>query len=368
MRILRPSRGRSPRAAVLCGSFAAAALTALPAAGAPAPPAAGAPAPVKLVEGDVALEMKPGPGTASCPGEDALRERAADVFEFRDPFVPRGATAAASVRIEITRKARAYRGVISTLDAGGEVTAVATEEHVDCDALVWVLAHRVALAILPRPAPAPAPPAPQPLAPVAPPPQALPAPPRCDEACRADLARRISTERVKFSPSSSTLAAGGLLTMALTPEAGAGVWAGANVRAGSFSVWLEGRIRLPARAMILAPGLTSHVYSVSGVLSPCMRIKRAFSGCAIAEFGQIAYQLPDKLGTIGRPLFAVGPRLCLDVPLPFGAALRASVDLAVHPYTPSFSALLGDADDAPLATWEMPRVSGVLSVGFTWST
>src|SRR6185295_1805257 len=104
-----------------------------------------------LVQGDVALSYRRAPNASSCPDEAAFRERAADGFDFHDPFVPPGADAKARMRIEITRTDQGFLGTLFAVGPAGNSAAASTEQHVNCDALVWVLSHRVMVALLRRP-------------------------------------------------------------------------------------------------------------------------------------------------------------------------------------------------------------------------
>ena len=110
------------------------------------------------VAGNVALEYHVPPG---CPEEAAFRERAADMFAFRDPFVAAGTRASSTLRVEITREGKGFRGTLTLLGADGNAAASTQERHGNCDALVFMLAHRVRLALRSAPvAPAAPPPAP----------------------------------------------------------------------------------------------------------------------------------------------------------------------------------------------------------------
>lgn len=369
MRSLRPWWRRGPGAAGLCGTFAAALLAASPAL-------AGAPQ-ARLVEGDVALEYRRGRNTASCPGEAALRERSADAFDFRDPFVPSGATATARMRIEVTREPKVYRAVITILDAAGETAAVSREQHVDCDALVWVLAHRIALAVLRRPAPASPPrsaPPPDPVpppavpAPPAPPPPAAPAPPPrpCDDRCLADLVRRMSAERVRLPELSGSVGAGGLVTLGFAAEPGMGFFVRSGFQRRSFSLWAEARGALPATAMTYAPGVQSTISTISALVSPCMR-RSIFLGCLFVEAAVLLYGLP-RSNTIVRAGFDLGPRVGVDLPIGHGFHIEAFADVSVRPYLPTFSVVLtGIEDEGTRSTWVPPYVNGTVSLGLFWS-
>jgi hypothetical protein len=360
MRTPRPARARGPRAA-WCSVWLAAALTAAPALADPAP--------VKLVEGNVALEYRRSSGSAACPDEAALRERAADSFDFRDPFVPQGSAAGSRMRIEVTRAPGVYRGTIAVLGAGGEVAGVSTEQHVNCDALVWVLAHRVGLAVLRRPVRPPAPPsvpvAPPPVAPAAPP-AGSPPPRRCDERCIEDLARRISAMRVTIPAYTVTAGAGVLTTAGFSADLGPGFWVGAALQRRWFSLGAEARGFLPAPAVTFDLGRASEISSISGLLVPCLRW-RIFSGCAAIEAGVMFYKLPSPLGTIDRAFFGLGPRAGVDVLIDRALVFRVFADLIFRPVTPTFSVLLWGGEGAPLSTWKTPATSGVLSLGLAWT-
>lgn len=335
---------------------------------------------MKLVEGDVSLEYRRGPSTPSCPDEAALRERAADAFEFRDPFVAPGAAAAARMRVEVARDTRVYRGTIRVLDAAGEVTAVSTEQHVDCDALVWVLAHRVALAVLRKPPPSPPtppPPTPPPPAPSAPPPAvslpvpaatpAAPASRACDERCLNGLARRISAPRVGLSPYSASIGAGSLFTLGLTSDEGAGAWISAALHGSWFSLGIEARGSLPATASRVDGKPQDELSTVSGAAAPCLRWQFMF-GCAFVEAGVLLYrQLASATPPLAKAFIAVGPRLGFDMPLGRGIFFRAFGDLTVHPVAPTFTTRLRWPHGSRLIRWDTPTLSVIAGMGLAWS-
>jgi hypothetical protein len=324
----------------------------------------------KLFEGDVTLDYRRGPGTAACPDEAALRERAADSFDFRDPFVARGQPASAHMRIAIERAGAAYQGKVLLLDDAGATLTASTEEHADCDALVWLLGHRVALAILRRPPATAALPAPSsdPAPAAVRIPVPLPAPtPACDARCAAQIASAVGVRPAPPREPTLSFAAGGLLTAGWTADVGPGAWLAASAREGALSLGLELRSAFPAPALTYAPNHTASATSVSAVAVPCAHWKLV-AGCVFAEIGAHFFLVPGSdMPLISEALVALGPRLALDVPLGAGLSARAFADLAVHPYLPIFSVRVTSASDTDVRRWTTPPISGLFGLGVAWS-
>lgn len=338
-----------------------------------ASPALAQPTRPRLVEGDVTLEYHRDAGASACPEEPALRERAADAFDFHDPFVPAGRSASSHIRVEIARAASGYQGTFLILDDNGATLASSSEHHADCDALVWVLGHRIALAILPRPSrpPAPAPTSAPPAASSSPaPPPSSRAPAICDARCIDEVARRITKgdpRRATFaSDIALTVAAGGLFTAGFASEVGPGIWLGFSAQRGWLSIGLEARGVLPAATITYEPGRSSYATTTSGLLVPCARYE-VLSGCAFVEVGSLLFTIPGHSSAETNVLFALGPRAAVDIPIGAGFSVRVLAELALHPYLPVFRVRTTAAPDAPIARWVAPIASGVFGAGFTWS-
>lgn len=347
------------------------------------------------VEGDVTLEYHRGAATTACPDEAAFRERSSDSFDFHDPFVAPGAPAGSHMRIDIARDGLLHRGTLSIVDAHGDALATSVEEHADCDALVWVLGHRVALAILRRPAPAralaaaggslaagapppSAPPPPTPSAAGAPAPATTPVPP--DRAAATPPPPRPRDPAASPSPAApcdgpclaerpsftTTVLAGGLMTAGWTAELGPGAWLGFEVKRHDFSLGLEGRGLFPARTIRFEPHLTSDAATFSGLLVPCAHW-RVLAACAFFEAGSYIFTIPGRAPGVTDTLLSLGPRAALSAPVAAGFLVRAFADLAIHPYAPIFGVRLTTAPDSPIERWTTPIVSGFFGLGIGWS-
>lgn len=323
------------------------------------------------VAGDVALEYRVPPG---CPGEAAFRERAADVFDFRDPFVPAGTRASSTLRIEITPEAKGFRGTLAHLGADGSARASTQERHDNCDALVFMLAHRVRLALGSAP-----------VAPSAPPP--APAPDPGGEALWRRLDRleetneaqdvKIAAQDAKIAAQSAwiaklqrdledekkmdltyTLSAGVLMTANLTSNVGPGVWMAGDLRSGPLVLGLDLRAVLPSRVAV-GP-FDRDVSQLTALLTPCGRYS-IFFGCAVAGAGvQIDHDAdyPSDTPTFFSPLVQLGARVGVEVPLGESRfALRGWGEVLYT--TPSLE--YGYVDEGAYA--DRPDVSGFFGLG-----
>ncbi len=365
---LRASRLASRTAFPRAASIAAGVAVLLAARGALAQPAR-----PKLVAGDVTLDYRRGPGTSACPDEAALRERAADSFDFRDPFVAPGKSASAHMRIELERAGGAYQGKVLLLDDAGSTLASSTEEHADCDALVWVLGHRVALSILRRPS---TPSEPSPSAPAASEtalavvriPVPLPPPPiTCDARCAAQLAATVTARAEPPQEPVYALAAGGLVTAGWTADAGPGAWLGASARFDGFSFGVDLRSTFPARTLTFDATHSASATTVSAVALACAHWN-LLAGCAFAEVGAHLFLVPTPhTPIVPDALVALGPRLALDIPLTAGLSVRAFADLAVHPYLPIFTVRVVTPAGSSERRWTTPVLSGLFGLGIAWS-
>ncbi len=327
----------------------------------------------KLVEGDVTLDYRRGAGTAACPDEAALRERAADAFDFRDPFVPRGASASGHMRIEIERAARSYQGKVILVDDAGTALASSAEEHADCDALVWLLGHRVALAILRRsgvsaPDPAISKPISDPQLAVVRIPVPLHEPPvACDARCVEELAKGHAPRAEPPRETAFSLTAGGLVTAGWTADIGTGAWIGGAARAGIFSLGLEIRSTFPARTLTFDAVRSASVTTLSVAGIPCAHWKM-LAGCLVVEAGAVLFLVPSpRKPIVPDALLSLGPRLALDLPIVAGFSVRAAAELAVHPYLPIFTVRATNEPDSLVKRWTTPLASGALGLGLVWA-
>lgn len=350
---------------------------------------AAAPLP-RLVEGDVTLEYRRDASAASCPDEAALRERAADAFDFRDPFVPAGSSASSHLRVEIARVDGGFRGTVLIVDDAGVALASSEERHADCDALVWVIGHRVALAVLRRSPPAPTASTPAASAPSPPPsrPSLAAVLPKEDARRTEEPARRTEEparrteepatridEAAPHTPAPSAIAAsdvtltagaGSLLTVGFADEVGPGIWLGVSVQRGWLSLGVEGRGVFPAPAITYEPGRTSLITTLSGAIVPCARFK-LLSGCAVVEGGSLLFTIPGIASAQTSFLFGVGPRAAVDLPIALGLSARLFAEATLHPVQPVFYVRRTTAPDSPLIQWVAPVASVIFGAGFTWS-
>ncbi|MFO0592893.1 MAG: hypothetical protein U0441_35445 [Polyangiaceae bacterium] len=330
----------------------------------PSPVRADPPRP-RLVEGDVTLDYRRGPGAASCPDEAALRERAADAFDFRDPFVSPGKQASGHLRVEIERDGRIFAAKVLVVDEAGAVQASSIEEHADCDALVWLLGHRMALAIVRRPqdvaGPAEAPrAAPTEVVRI---PVPLPPPP-CDARCEAERVRRIAPP--PESAASLSFTAGGTMAAGFATDLAFGAWLGASVRGDLLSLGVELRGTFPARALIHSQTVASSVASASIAAVPCAHWSM-LAGCLAVEVGPYFFVVPTHPVTVLNDLLlSAGPRLAVEVPIGSGFSARAFADLRLHPYLPVFGVRVERQGGTTFERWPTPVVSGLFGVGVSW--
>jgi len=285
-----------------------------------------------LAAGDVALEYRAADG---CPGEAVLRERSADLFEFRDPFVPAGTRASSTFRVQIEREGKGWRATLTHLDAGGNAVASTRERHDSCDGLVYLLAHDVKLAIS-RPPPAPAVPPPSPAPAIEPglEKELLRRLDRLEETQEAqdekiaaleqkDRAQRALIEKLKRELEDGkkmnltyTLSTGVLLTANLTSNVGPGVWVAGDLRSGPLVLGLDLRAVLPSRVVVGPYDLDLSQFV--GLVTPCGRYS-VFFGCVVAGAGlQVGYDSnfdPRVPPARYAPLVQLGGRAGVEVPL-----------------------------------------------------
>ncbi len=289
--------------------------------------------PVRLLPtepGDVALEYRV---PATCPDEQAFRERTADLFDFHDPFVPTGSRATTNIRVEIEHDATGYHGTVTIYEpASGGSVRTSTEDHKSCESLVWILSHRMAM-IIEKPSFA--------LTPGKP---AAPAPSAEDTATQrrldaveealedqrevnknldakiAALQKTLNEEKRRMDLTYA-LSAGALLTANLTSNVGPGAWVGGELRTGPIALGLELRTVFPAP--VAAGPYDYDLSQYVALLTPCGRYSYFF-GCVVAGAGaQLSYDSTFPGGTKSRtsPLIQLGGRIGLEIP--FGESMFA---------------------------------------------
>lgn len=339
------------------------------------------PARSPVTTGEVALEFR---GLDGCPGEGALRERTADLFDFEDPFVKAGTDGRSLVRVSLSRDATHFRAGLQLLDPNGVTIGRTAEEHVNCDALVWLTAHRLRLLIIRATLPTPPPPPP--------PPEEVTR--RLDELARrtdhlernldrldrleektealekkahtlerqmAALDRALDELRRKNMNLTYTLSTGLLMTANLTSNVGPGVWVGGDLRFEPVSLGLELRAVLPARFEV-GPYDTDLSYMVA-LLTPCGRYS-VFFGCVVAGAGvEIDHDSNFDYGpaTIVNPIVHIGGRVGVEIPLGESRfALRGWGEVLYSTPSTNFTYL---SEDAPPVKASRPDVSAFFGLG-----
>ncbi len=313
--------------------------------------------------GDVALEYRV---PADCPDERTFRERAADLFDFRDPFVPAGAKATTNIRVDVTHDVAGYHGrVIVYNPANGDTYRMSTEDHRECDNLAWILSHRVGMIIEKTGRFAIV--------------SGKPAAPVKDEATQRrldameeaiedqrDISRDLSSKMAALQKAldeekkkrkmdlTYALSAGALITANLTSNVGPGAWVGGELRTGPIGLGLELRAVIPSQ-VVLGPYDFDFSRYVA-LLTPCGRYSYFF-GCVVAGAGaQLSYDsnFPGGSKSAVDPFLQLGGRIGVDIPFGdsrFGARAwgevlygTPTVQITIDPYMatiPEVSAFFG---------------------------
>ena len=360
VRVTLPAMERSKARQIRAKWIFGALLLGAPATTSAAPPLgrAGAAQGVELpTVGAVAFTYQRAPAVAGCSqrAEDDVRDLIEGVVHAA-PFVPPGEPARFSIEVQVTRpRAGLVRATFSLFDAARTPKGVSTVEDATCDGAHLKLAASIALLLSPRPAPAP------PACPACP-------PPTCDGPCR-EAAREEAAARVRrelrevelprlreearrelqqgqgrgptpFSSLRAVVAAGPVLGLNLAEEPARGFWLSGEARAERWSVLLEMRATLPARAFTLQDGRsTLDLSSVSGIVAPCVRWWW-LGACALVEAGGflVAATRPrasstqgGSQGYVASALLGLGLRVRLDAPLVAGFEARLFADAVGHP-------------------------------------
>jgi hypothetical protein len=320
--------------------------------------------------GNVALEYRGPPG---CPGEATFRDRTEDMYDFQEVFVPDGPGTPFLLQVTIEHIGTGYRGTIKLLNEDGSVRARIVELHEHCDALTYLVAHRVRLMVSPdRPAPPPAPP---------PETERGPRDQRVsrrldrleettedhDEKIKAlDQRIRVLNEQItrlerEKMDLTYTLAAGALMTLNLTSNVGPGVWVSGGLWSGPLGLGLDLRAVLPSR-VVIGPH-DADLSQFVGLLTPCGRYS-IFFGCAVAGAGvQIDADTdvelaPGQSATQFGPLVQLGGRVGVEVPLgETRFAIRGWGEILYS--TPAVEYSYSDGSSA-----YRPDVSGFIGLGF----
>jgi hypothetical protein len=289
-------------------------------------------------DGAVALSYSRSPDVVGCSQstEAELRDLIRGIART-DPFVPPGESAAFSLKVAITLpKPTVVRARFSVFDKAGVSRGVTVVEDLTCDGAQLKLAASIALLLRPQAQAQEQPPA----CPECP-------PPVCDAQCRAGVQKELIKEarsavraeeipqirqqierefaaKVARRPTvSAVLSSGALLGLNYAADAAPGFWLAAEARGQRWSMMLEARGVFPSLAYAAPDGSgAADLASFSAIGSPCVRYK-VLAGCAVVELGSVWTAGPKgALGSSVGPLFGLGVRARLDVPLGAGFEAR----------------------------------------------
>lgn len=317
---------------------------------------------------NVALEYAAPPG---CPVEASFREWVADMYEFKDPFVPKDAAGTFTFHVSIEKVETTYLGTMLALNADGTVRTRSVDRNDNCDALVYEVAHGVRLLVLPAPSPAPPP------APARDPDEERKLWRRLDQLEEANEARDeqikqllkridkleedLEDEKRKMNLTYSVFT-GALLSANLTSNVGPGFWVGGDLRIDPISIGLEFRAVLPSQVVVGPYDLDLSQFV--GLLTPCGRYS-IFFGCAVAGAGaQIDHDSnfhPSVPTTGSSALVQLGGRIGVEVPLGDSRfAIRGWGEVLYS--TPSVGFTYGEGSTVT-ASVDRPDVSAFFGLG-----
>lgn len=322
------------------------------------------------IDGAVSLSYSKLPDVAGCSqsSEAELRDLIRGIMRT-DPFVAAGESAVHSLKVTISLpKPTMVRARFALFDKAGIGRGVTVVEDRSCDGAQLKLAASIALLLRPRP---PEPPPPCPDCP----------PPLCDEQCRAaakkelmeeargavraeetprlreQIEREMAARVAPRPPVSAALSSGAIMGLNFAADPAPGFWLAAEARGERWSMMLEARGIFPSRAYASPDGQASaDLASFSALGSPCFRYK-IVGGCALVELGSVWTAGPrGALGSSVGPLFGLGLRARLDVPLGAGFEGRLFTDGIGHllHLSPRGTATTAGGDPAPFA-YEAPR-------------
>lgn len=286
-----------------------------------------------------------------------------------DPFVPPGKTPTFRLQVEDTRPAPdLFRSTFSLFDEKGNPRGVSSVEDDTCDGVHLKLLASIALLLQPRPDAA------------------------CDAACREALAataaeRARRAVREKELPKAreearaeaekafeerhrrdfrAVVGAGPAVGLNVAAQPALGYWLSAEARGERWSLGLEMRALLPARALDLAGGATLDQASATGLVVPCLRW-RWLGGCALVEAGGVFVTGPAASAPTGlaAAMLGVGLRARVDLPVTDGLEVRAFGDLLGYPAVLSAQ---GAAAGGEAFSFDAPRrVAVVVGLGLARS-
>lgn len=286
-----------------------------------------------------------------------------------DPFVPAGKQPTFTLKVEMTRPAPdLYRATFSLFDERGTPRGVSKVEDRHCDDAHLKLVGSIALLLQPRP---PGPDGP------------------CDEACRAGIeakakeraaaelrekevpklkeaakaAARAELEARRRQQFRAVVGAGAVVAGNLASDAAPGFWLSAEARRTWWSIGLEMRALLPARAFDLAGGGALAQATATGLVVPCLQW-RWLGGCALVEAGGVFVSGAGVTGggALTGALLGLGVRARIELPVAAGFDARVFGDLMGYPLALQAQGA-GGAGGAAF-TFDAPRrVAGFVGFG-----
>jgi hypothetical protein len=299
--------------------------------------------------------------------EAELRELLIGVVHT-DPFAPAGKPPTFTLQVEMTRPAQALiRATFSLFDAKGAPRGVSTVEDETCDGAHLKLLASIALLLQPRPEGP------------------------CDAACRAKLekeayeragaeirerelpklreearaAARKEAEEQGRRDFRAVIGAGGAVAFNAAADPAAGFWLAAEARGERWSVGLEMRALMPARAFDFGGAAVLQQASATVLLVPCLRWKW-LAGCGLVEAGGVFVMGPGVApgSSSSAAVLGLGLRARLEVPIAAGFEARVFADLLGYPVG---LAARGATEAASFAFDAPRRIAGVAGLGLVRS-
>jgi hypothetical protein len=320
-------------------------------------------------DGSLGFSYTRAPAVTGCSQstEAELRDLVIAVVH-NDPFAPPGKAPTFTLHVEMTRPSHdLYRATFSLFDAKGAPRGVSLVDDETCDGAHLKLLASIALLLQPRPEKP------------------------CDAECRGALeeatrnrvraelrdkelprireearqAARKEMEDERRRDFRAVVGAGATVALNLAADPGFGFWLSAEVRGDRWSMGLEMRALLPARAFEVAGGSALAQASATGLLVPCLRW-RWLGGCGIVEGGGVFVTGQGITASSGLTsgLLGLGVRARVDLPIAAGFEARLSADLMGYPVA---LAVQGSAGGQP-SSFEAPRrVAGLVALGLARS-
>jgi hypothetical protein len=271
-----------------------------------------------------------------------------------DPFAAPGKAPTFTLQVEMTRPSPdLYRATFSLFDAKGAPRGVSNVDDDTCDGAHLKLIASIALLLQPRPDGT------------------------CDADCRARLEkdareRAIAEVRATEIPRvreealaqarkeaeqgarrdfRAVVGAGPAVAFNLAADPALGFWLSAEARGERWSLGLEMRALMPARAFDLGGGAALAQSSATGLVVPCLRW-RWLGGCALVEAGGVVVSGPGLAGSSAwsSAIFGLGLRARIDIPIAAGFEARLTGDFVGYPVALAARGSAGSASfsfDAP---------------------